>query len=243
MKLRNTILNTTAALICSAALIAISVPALAHGGDIGVEVEDGRIAIGLVDEHDEFISGVRVFGADLEELDLGSTSLYYTTHPGFDAEPGTFPWPGSVGFGLGNALLAWTGGGFAATGGETMTVVHSGSGQQVTTGAGAVPGFGLPVAADGHWHTHFTFFLNGAGGAPADGIYLLELSLWSSDASIAASKPFWIAFSKNGGEEEHHAAVHWAEEHLVPEPSGAAALGAGLICMLSGMRRRARRMD
>lgn len=206
-------------------------PVLAHGGDIGIEVENGKLAVGLVDHDDEFVPGVRVFGSEIEELVVGPVTLYITEDPGFDGEPGTFPVPCAVGFDILASLGAWTGSGFTFGIDETLTIAHTDSGQQVTTGSGAVSGFTLPVAADGSWHRHFTFTLNGSAGAPADGIYLLELALKGGEA--ADSDPFWIVFNKNMEESDHEAAVDWVNENYVPEPSALAGMGVGLLGLAS----------
>jgi len=214
-------------------------PALAHGGDIGIKIDSGKLTVGLVNEFDEFVPGIRVFGSELEELVIGPLTLYLTEDPGFDGEPGTFPVPGAVGFDILAPLGAWTGSGFAFGIDETLTIAHTDSGQQVTTGSGAVSGFNLPVAADGSWHKHFTFTLNGLAGAPADGIYLLKLALKGGEATD--SDPFWIVFNKNMEESEHEAAVDWVNEHYVPEPGAFAGLGVGLLGLAS-LRRHSHRI-
>jgi len=78
-----------------------------------------------------------------------------------------------------------------------------------------------PFAGDGSWHKHLGYKLNGVGhNDPSNGIYLLELELYSTsnDPNIAKSEPFWIVFNLGMPEQDHHNAIYWIDERLAQSP-------------------------
>lgn len=195
-------------LIGAAVFIPAGMARAQHAGDIYLEQAGGRIATGLVDDETGKIQrGVRVFGAELEEL--------FTNEPGFDTAEGAFAPGSSIGFNIRRALRAWDGAaqGFAGIPVERIEVrlgplgpVISPAGDLLTTG------FSIAVSPDGRWHHHLGYTLLSPAAA---GIYLLELELWSSEGSVGASEPFWIVFNHGDSEDQHAAAIAWAQEHLV----------------------------
>jgi len=197
--------------ILSTALIT----AAAHAGppephaDILLARESDQIVTGEIDlRSGDFTTGIRVFGAELGEDGVP----FATTDPGFNSLDGTWA-PGShLGFDLLATLRVWNGSGFDPAAEETMTV--SFLVLSATTGRGFVPGFDLTVPEDGGIHAHFDFTLNGSGGDPAPGVYLLELAYRSDDGVTAPSLPFWIVFNESQSEEEHDAAIAWVEANL-----------------------------
>ena len=163
-------------------------------------------------EFDAIIVAPRVFPSELEK-----DQFFSADEPGFDSEPGTFPVGASVGFNMLDALKRWNGHGFdplAPTTQETMIVSYL---QQIReTGSGFVSGFEIPVAADGSWHRHLIFTLNGPGtNDPGEGIYLLELGLYSTSPSVGESYPVYIVFNV-ADEPEHEPTLEWVRENLAP---------------------------
>ncbi|MCC6426098.1 MAG: hypothetical protein IT435_04685 [Phycisphaerales bacterium] len=69
----------------------------------------------------------------------------------------------------------------------------------------------MAVSSDGTFHHHPGFTLLAPAGT---GIYLIELELWSTSSQILLSIPYWIVFNQNDSEENHTAAIAWAEENL-----------------------------
>jgi hypothetical protein len=172
-----------------------------HEGDFELKVE-----------FDSVIVAPRVLPSELEKDEFFSVD-----EPGFDSEPGTFPVGTAVGFNMLDALERWNGHGFdpldPATQ-ETMIVSYV---QQIReTGSGFMSGIEIPVAADGSWHRHLIFTLNGcSANDPAKGIYLLELGLYSTNPTVSESYPIYIVFNVDD-EPEHEPALEWVRENLAP---------------------------
>lgn len=211
---RNT-LTTTMALrtALGAALGFASIASARHEGDIGLTIVNGQITTNLLDG--ERSPPSLFFSAALGEFGIPGVG----DEPGFDAEPGTFA-PGSfIGFTIEAPLLRWTDDHFEPCApdpldGERMTLTYLSL--SAMTGAGAVDGISLAVNPAGEWHYHFIIELLAAQGAiePAPGAYLLTLSLHSSDATIAASEPFWILFN-HALDEESFATIAMSAKALL----------------------------
>jgi hypothetical protein len=71
----------------------------------------------------------------------------------------------------------------------------------------SVTGFSLAVDGDGQFHHHLGYTLLSPA---ADGVYLMEMELWSSAAGIAPSRPFWMVFNQNADQEVMDDAAAWA---------------------------------
>jgi hypothetical protein len=212
-------------------LVCLAAPALAgevHEGDVVLEVRHGRIITGLGEGAD--FRRAQVFGSELGAKGFPNT----TDEPGFDNEPGTFDADSSLGFNLLAELTVWDGAGLASTASEIMEVAVGP--ESVTTGDGFVPGFLLPVADDGSWHQHYEFTLLDSMRGLMDGVYVLPMQLFSTDAGVDRSIPFWIVFNQNADEATHDAVIDWVSANVVPAPGAAAAVTA-FVC-LAGRRRR-----
>lgn len=194
-----------------------SVPAHAHS-DHNLHEADFVIEL---DDCNTIHIGPRVLGSELDAL-----NFFWTDEPGFDSHAGTFPIGSSVGFNILDKLKKWNGDGFDALDPnteETLIVSFLFGTALVTrqTDTGFVAGFDIPVAGDGSWHKHLGYKLNGVGhNDPNNGIYLLELELYSAsnDPNITKSEPFWIVFNLGMPEQDHHNATHWIDEHLAQLP-------------------------
>lgn len=130
-----------------------------------------------------------------------------------------------------SGLGSWNGAGYTAS---TSGIMVAYGGQAASSiGGGSVS---FLVSQDLDLHPAFTLF--GAGGTdPANGIYLAAFTV--SSPSYAASQTFWVVFNLGMSEEDHAAAVDWANANLVPGPAGLALLGfAGITSARSRTRRR-----
>lgn len=196
---------TAGALISSLAAIANA----QHGGDIFLERNYlDRISTAMVDEDSgEVMHNVRVFGSE-----FGSTPNF-TNEPGMDSDVGAFPGGSGIGFTIRKALRKWDGSNFDLIPTEQISIRLSTLGPVLTpTTDTPVVGFSMAVNSDGVFHRHPGYTLTGDA---SDGIYLLELELWSTVNGIATSHPYWIVFNQNEAEEVHDEATHWVEENLI----------------------------
>lgn len=159
-----------------------------HSGDIGLRVTDGNLEVyGPIGNPDTGGLYLGTFG------DSGFPG--FTSNPGFDAFPGTFP-GGRIGFNVRAGLSRWD----PASGtwldptqvGEELRITFITL--QVDVQDTPVAGFDLAVQSDGGWHKHVNFILQpDENGEMAAGVYRLDLVLYST-AGIGDSQPFTILF-------------------------------------------------
>jgi hypothetical protein len=187
-----------------ACVLAPAAVAQVHSGDITLSLNAGTITTNATSGPD------RVFTAT-----LGESFENFTSDPGFDCLSGTFPTPSRVGFTISGALKRWTGSSFTFPIDERMEIAFGGAaGFSVLTPASdsSTPGFSLSVGSNGQWHRHLEYTLL----SPAsDGIYLLPLSLFSTNPSIAASETFYILFNQNATTTDLEAAVQWVRDNIL----------------------------
>lgn len=194
-------------LAIAGAIATIPSTTLAQHVDITIAIDDGRLVTtadtgaGLVAQ--------RVFSADFGALGVPD----FTDEPGFLAAPGTFA-PGSrTGFNITAGLRRFNGSACEPAGVERIDA----SFLTLSAVIGSAPstGFDLAVQSDGGWHRHFNFALFAEDGKlPADGIYVAELELYSTDGVTKPSAPFWIVFNDERSETEHDAAIAWVDANL-----------------------------
>jgi hypothetical protein len=180
-----------------------------HAGDVLLDIgPNGAIRTNL-DAKDGPIPE-RVFGSE-----FGEVFVNFTDEPGFDSEPGTFPVPSAIGFTILGALRAWDGASFATVPTERIEIAFGPLGPVLTPlDDTPVSGFTLGVGSNGQWHRHLEYAL---AGPADDGVYLLELELFSTHPSVGASEPFWIVFNQNVDESVHDVAIDWVREtYLAP---------------------------
>lgn len=243
------------ATFCLLALLVLLLPAdaLAQHADVRPGVAGGRLVTdGYIDDTQETLPGLRVFGYDFQEDPLDP---YFAADPGFNALAGSglppgsqllFRVPDAAAFGLPSNLGFWDGTDSDGTApgtqpsfglpanAESLRLNLGSSNLAIGTALGSLPGFTLQNVADnGSVHLHLGTFLERAGGAvPTDGIYLFSLALLSSDPQVAESAPLFFVFNNGLSEEEHDVAIGWVQENLVavPEPS---ALVLGVLALLA----------
>ena len=121
-----------------------------------------------------------------------------------------------------NSLGAWNGSGFDFS---TSTLTVGYGGQTADTASGGFVSFNVTTGLD----LHPEFSLSGAGATdPANGIYLATFRFASN--GFTESEAFWVVLNLGMSEQDHEAAVAWAEMNLVPAPGAIALLGmAGLM--------------
>ncbi len=182
-----------------------------HDGDIILAIDGGRITTNAIDG--STLVSSRVWGTSFGSFD-------FTDSPGFDTPAVTFPGTSQVGFNVLRALQRWNGSAFPMDASgippERLRIRKTGFGDVFTpTTDTFTPGFGISVSSGGEFHQHVGFTLQSPNGA---GIYLLELEIWSSIASIETSEPLWIVFNNDLALSERDEAVQWVIDNLITTP-------------------------
>ncbi|MEM7229213.1 MAG: hypothetical protein AAF432_10405, partial [Planctomycetota bacterium] len=154
---------------------------------------DGKVVTGSRFEDLSFRSlNERVFGAEMGEDPLFPFSA---DEPGFqsfgDDQGFGNNWdPFTVfTFNITRTLQVWNGSGFDDAD-ETMNM--SFEGDSVDSGIGQVGGFTFGGSPSGTLHDHFELTLNGAGGDPDNGVYLLGLSVGVDGDASSFSEEFFF---------------------------------------------------
>ncbi|MDZ4828592.1 MAG: hypothetical protein SGJ09_00150 [Phycisphaerae bacterium] len=199
----------------SCAAVAGEVP---HAGDINPSVlpigapEDGMMKIQTngIDNQGEIVANLRIFAADFGD----SGFPQFTANPGFDALPSTFT-PGTrVGFHAPEGFLVFSGEALAPVSTERLNVKFLTL--QVNIGAAPSAGFDLAVQANGGWHRHLSYTISDTTlPLPVPGIYVLPMTLYSTDPSVLESDLFWMVFDYQMGQEAQDDAMTWIASHLL----------------------------
>lgn len=202
---------------CAACSLLIGSIALAQdGGDINpavAPVGDGlwKIVTNAIDENETIIESVRVFPSDFGDGGVPNV----TSEPGFDALPGTFQPGTQVGFHAPQGFLAFTGSALEPVTSESLKVKFLSL--EVIIGDQPDDGFALNVQADGGWHRHFTFELLSDSPEPAPGIYVLPMTLHSTDPAVLESETFWLVFDHQAARGAQEDAIAWiTDAYLAP---------------------------
>ncbi|MDX2117739.1 MAG: GC-type dockerin domain-anchored protein [Planctomycetota bacterium] len=175
-----------------------------HAGDILLTRVDGRLATGAIDEEGSVIGPERVF--------VTAFDGNFIDEPGIYSDFGAFTPGTAIGFTVRAALRAWDGSDFDTIPAERISM-RLGPLGPITTPLTDVPvvGFNTLVGATGEFHRHYGYTLNAPAG---DGVYMLELELWATDATIAPSLPYWILFGQNADASDLAAAAAWVKTNL-----------------------------
>ncbi len=183
------------------------------------------------------VEGARVFDADFGDSGFPE----FTTNPGFDAPAGTFT-PGTrVGFRAPEGLFRFV------TLPEPALLPVTSERLDVsflsfleTIGAEPADGFDLAVQSNGGWHRHLSFeIFDESLPLPAPGIYVLPMTLYSTDPSILESDRFWMVFNYASSQSAQDEAIAWIENTLLASPcpadlDGDGAVGPGDLATLLG---------
>lgn len=163
----------------------IAFGASADGAGTFLVVTDGVLTTAVQNGDASVTAPVMLFGATFG--DSGFPGL--TSNPGLHAASGTFTPGTKIGCDVPESLQAWNGAGFVPCD-ETLTI--SFLTLSVTTGSGFVAGFELGVQANGGFHRHLNYVLNGpSGGAALDGIYLLVRDLQVDGGDLGSLLSTW----------------------------------------------------
>jgi hypothetical protein len=201
-----------AAILSALALAAVASPCFAqvHAGDVVLDTSTGVIRTGELAPN--FVEK-RVFVTL-----LGAIAPNFASDPGFDCVPVSFV-PGSRNtFRILDALRVWNETDFSELPPEQLEIARGPASVLTPLTASTVEGFALQVGANGQWHRHYEFtLLPPAGQAqPADGVYLLALSLRNDHPSgPQESMPFYILFGQNSTQAQLVAADQYVRTVLL----------------------------
>ncbi|MGH7244525.1 MAG: hypothetical protein ACREJD_14025 [Phycisphaerales bacterium] len=229
-------ISRTVRFLSLAWLLAAMVPAVAraqHLIDVAIGQSQGRIATGVFEVQGASVAPLlsqRVFIASFGDFPN------FTSNPGFDSLVGAFQGGSQIGFNIVKALRKWNGTSFPQdSSGIPPELIQIKLGPVANTRVTPttdmfVAGFGLSVSNGGnnigeyHHHPGFTLL-----DPASDGLYLLEMELWSTQSGLANSLPYWMVFSQNASEDNLHAAASWARANLWQPTCAADLNNDGLV--------------
>jgi len=200
-----------------------------EGGDYGLAIINGAVAVGIGD-HDEGVVehfGERVFAADM----VISGSNWYADEPGIFIPEASLPDNTQVSFTLTQSLMYWDGTGAVSfsQAADVMSLAFGPASAATSLDNSPVAGFSINYDADaiGGFDEHMDYTIDASAAA---GIYLLANTFSLTGATD--SDVIFTVFNAGLGEDIHDAAVEYTESVLVPAPGAAGLLAlAGLGAM------------
>ena len=207
---------------------------MADGGDYGLAIMDGSVAVGIGDHDDQSISGFgeRVFAADM----FVSGPNWFADEPGIFIEEGSLPDNTQVSFTLTSPLMYWDGTGPVSfsQAADAMTLAFGPASVSTAFDNTPVAGFNLNFDADavGGFDEHFDYLLDGT--APG-GIYLLANTF--SLTGAADSEVIYTVFNAGLDEGVHDTAIDYVENVIVPAPGAMGVLAFAGLGVMSRRRR------
>ena len=241
-------------------LLAIALPfgqALAAHSDIEVEdIIGGKINLHLDDAEFDFATGNAIYEAEFGENVL---LPHQTDEPGFASEdPGPFAPDTYVRYRTHGSLMFWDGLSWdAADPSVSLHVLGNFFEDSIYTNAGLfgdATGLVGVTDIDGGLHSHVEFCVENQGlvgcpdspaeiaaNTPAIGAYLIEMSLFGTDATgstvlLGDSDPFFIAFNNGLSEVAFEEGIEALT--AVPVPAAVWLFGSGLLGLVGVARRK-----
>ncbi|MEX0877064.1 MAG: GC-type dockerin domain-anchored protein [Phycisphaerales bacterium] len=188
-----------------------------HSADFILALENDQIVTGAVDSG----SGEIVFPARVKSAILGAEGFpNFTNNPGFNAQLGSLN-PGMlIGFSILSAPRVWDpiAGDFQTLADETITVRASGQNFDAPTTDQRVEGivFGqATLDAAASFHHHLQYLVNGGQPPAIDGLFLLEMELWTTASGIEPTKPLFIVFAQGDAAADLPDAIAYVEDTLI----------------------------
>ncbi|MEZ6241954.1 MAG: GC-type dockerin domain-anchored protein [Phycisphaerales bacterium] len=194
--------------------------ALAGGGlhetDFAIRIVDNKIDIGVVTG-----PGSTVFPFTIRGGEFGDSGVPdFTNNPGWISPGlGALPANTEIGFDIVAAVREWNGLDFNDISDDTVTVRKFLQNFVAPPTDTVVPGIIFGAAdADGVFHHHVQFFLNlDAGPMDQDGVWLLQLQLWSDTPGIERSDVLYLVLAQGLGVDEQGDAITWIEDNLLDD--------------------------
>ena len=229
----------TIAAIPALALALPSAHALAHGeGDIGLLLDGNRIVTAVADDETGAFNdiGERVFAGEIDfASNLGDGPGFFTTDgPTLPGGFSAFAAGTTISYQTNGAVRAWNGAGFESTTNRLRQILISNVVEIVSPlDDSVVDGFEYGYEG-GEFDEHPDYAMSEPAAA---GIYLWKIQFEARDSGgslIGTSDEAWVVFNFGLSEEQHEAALEFAES-AIPSPMTVAPIAlAGLL----GARRR-----
>mgnify|MGYP005844783187 CR=1 FL=1 len=191
-----------------------------HDADFILTVENDQIVAGVIDT----TSGDLITPFRVKSAVLGAEGFpNFTNDPGFDAQLGDLIPSMSIGFSILSAPRVWDDAmmDFETLASDLITVRAAGQNIDAPSTDMVVEGIVFGQASSSpaaSFHHHMQYFLNGGIPPAVDGLWLLELELWTTLPDIAPSEPLYIVFAQGDGEAQLDDAIAWVEDNLVGTP-------------------------
>ena len=222
----NTIRLTVATIgVCSAVCVAGGL----HNTDYILAVQNNQIVAGGVDPD----TGDVVYPSPIKSALLGTEGFpNFTNDPGFNAELGQLVPGMTIGFSILRAPRVWDeiALDFETIATEQITLRAAGQNFVAPSTDTALEGivFGqASTSASASFHHHMQYLLNAGLPPMVEGVWLLELELWTETAGIAPSGPLFIVFAQGDGEGQLDEAIAWIADNLIGSACTADLTGDG----------------
>jgi hypothetical protein len=202
-----------------------------HNADFVPAVQDGKIVVGSVDPD----TGDVVYPSPIMSAILGSEGFpNFTNNPGFNAELGALIPGMTIGFSILRAPRVWddVAMDFETIASEQITVRASAQNFVAPSTDTRVDGIVFGQASStpaASFHHHLQYLLNNGIPPMVEGVWLLELELWSGNSGVEASDPLYVVFGQGAGEGQIDDAIAWIEENLIGSPCLADINGDGTL--------------
>lgn len=191
-----------------------------HNADFIPAVLDGKIVVGAVDPDTNNV----VYPSQIKSALFGTEGFpNFTNDPGFNAELGMLIPGMTIGFNILQAPRVWddVAEDFETIASEQLIVRAAGQNISAPSTDMVVPGiiFGqASLDASASFHHHMQYLLNGGLPPMIDGVWMLQIELWSENGSIESSDPIYMVFGQGEGEIQMSDAIAWIEDNLIASP-------------------------
>lgn len=202
-----------------------------HDADFILAVQDSQIIAGAVDPD----TGDAVYPSRIKSALMGAEGFpNFTNDPGFNAELGQLIPGMTIGFSFLRAPRVWDDANmnFETIATEQLTVRAAAQDLVAPSTDMRVDGIVFGQASNtpsATFHHHMQYLLNGALPPVVQGVWLLEIELWTEASGIEASDPLYIVFAQGDGEDQLDDAITWIEDNLIGSPCLADLTGDGTL--------------
>jgi hypothetical protein len=191
-----------------------------HDADYILAVQGNQIVVGAVDPD----TGEVVYPSRIKSAVMGAEGFpNFTNDPGFNAELGQLN-PGMlIGFSILRAPRVWdeVAMDFETIATEQITVRAAAQNIDAPSTDMRVDGIVFGQASNtpsATFHHHMQYLLNGGLPPVVEGVWLLEIELWTESPGIDPSAPLFLVFAQGSGEGQLDDAIAYIENNLIGSP-------------------------